>query len=120
MRTRIQTRSNGRVTVLLEGEIDLSTVPVVREALGACLAMRMTDIDVDLTGVGFCDASGLNLFLALSQRLADSHGQLRLRHPAPIVRRLLDLTGTGYLLAEGHTGAERMQTGISRPSSGAA
>jgi anti-sigma B factor antagonist len=99
MRTTIRARDNGRVIVFLDGEIDLSTVPAVRKALETCLAKGETDIDVDLAAVGFCDADGLHVFLDLSQRLAASQGELRLHHPAPVVRRLLDLTSTEYLLA---------------------
>ncbi|WP_399896774.1 STAS domain-containing protein [Streptomyces sp. BBFR51] len=54
----------------LEGDIDLSTVPAVRTALGRCDDHGVTDIDVDLAAVGFCDASGLHVFLAASKRLA--------------------------------------------------
>jgi anti-anti-sigma regulatory factor len=64
--TVIRYRGNGRATVFLEGEIDRTTVPAVGAALTACLANRMTEIDVDLAAVGFCDASGLNVFLEVS------------------------------------------------------
>ncbi|MGW2747177.1 hypothetical protein [Streptomyces sp. NPDC001450] len=57
--------------------------------------------------VGFCDAGGLNVFLEVSQHLAASEGELRLHRPAPVVSRLLDLTGTGFLLAEEDSGVEQ-------------
>ena len=87
----IRYRGNDRATVFLEGEIDQTTVPAVGAALATCLANRMTEIDVDLAAVGFCDASGLNVFLEVSQHLAASEGELRLHRPAPAVSRLLDL-----------------------------
>ncbi|WP_330456012.1 STAS domain-containing protein [Streptomyces sp. NBC_00820] len=93
-------RCNGRATICLEGEIDLPTVPAVRAALTTCQAYHIMDIDVDLTAVTFCDVSGLNVFLAASRRSVAADGRLRLHHPAPAVRLLLDLTGTGFLLAE--------------------
>ncbi|MFD8811061.1 STAS domain-containing protein [Streptomyces sp. NPDC059627] len=116
----IRYRGNGRATVFLEGEIDRTTVPAVGAALAACLANRITDIDVDLAAVGFCDASGLNVFLEVSQHLAASEGELRLHHPALVVSRLLDLTGTGFLLAEESSGVEQPPTETAQPSSGAA
>ena len=63
---------------------------------------------MDLAAVGFCDAGGLHVFLDLSQRLAASQGELRLHHPASVVRRLLDLTSTEYLLAERYSSVEQM------------
>ncbi|MFB7657452.1 MULTISPECIES: STAS domain-containing protein [unclassified Streptomyces] len=108
------------MTVSLEGDIDLSTAPAVRTALAGCRDREVTDIDVDLTAVGFCDASGLHAFLAASERLAAAKGCLRLHHPAPAVRRLLDLTGTGFLLADGRLRVEPPDPDSSQPSSGAA
>ncbi|MFI9392668.1 STAS domain-containing protein [Streptomyces bauhiniae] len=93
-------RCDGRATIWLEGEIDLSTVPSVRAALATCHTYGIRDIDVDLTAVTFCDASSLNVLLAAARRSAAAGGRLRLHHPAPAVRLLLDLTGTGFLLAE--------------------
>ncbi|MFC5031927.1 STAS domain-containing protein [Streptomyces sp. DSM 41987] len=37
--------------------------------------------DIDLTAVSFCDVSGLNLFLAVSQYATAAGKQLRLSHP---------------------------------------
>ncbi|RPE39909.1 anti-anti-sigma factor [Streptomyces sp. Ag109_O5-1] len=116
----IRYRGSGRATVYLEGEIDRTTVPAVRAALAACVANGVTEIDVELAAVGFCDASGLNVFLEVSQHLAASEGELRLHHPAPVVSRLLDLTGTGFLLAEESSGVEQPPAETTQPSSGAA
>ncbi|MFE3165324.1 STAS domain-containing protein [Streptomyces sp. NPDC059224] len=116
----IRYRGNGRATVFLEGEIDRTTVPAVGAALATCLANRMTEIDVDLAAVTFCDASGLNVFLEVSQHLAASEGELRLHHPAPVVNRLLNLTGTEHLLAEENSDVEQPPAGTAQPSSGAA
>ncbi|MER7982764.1 STAS domain-containing protein [Streptomyces sp. NPDC095817] len=89
---------NGRATVVLEGEIDWHTVPGVRDALAA--SGSHSGLDVDLSAVNFCDASGLNVFLEAAKRSADAAGDLRLHRPCRAVRRLVDVTGTGFLLAD--------------------
>ncbi|MFC8966107.1 STAS domain-containing protein [Streptomyces sp. NPDC057094] len=93
-------RRTGRATIFLEGEIDLATVSGVRTALATCHAYNMPCIDIDLSAVAFCDACGLNVFLAASKRSAEFHGDVRLHHAPTAVRRLLELTGTGFLLAK--------------------
>ncbi|BDH07860.1 STAS domain-containing protein [Streptomyces seoulensis] len=108
-------RCDGRATICLEGEIDLSTVAAVRAALATCHTYGIRDIDVDLTAVTFCDVSGLNAFLAAARRSVAARGRLRLHHPAPVVRLLLDLTRTGFLLAEDRPSAEPAPAGALQP-----
>ncbi|WTX00210.1 STAS domain-containing protein [Streptomycetaceae bacterium NBC_01309] len=63
-----------------------------------CLREGHRDIDVDLSRVTSCDASGLHVFLDIYHDAARAGGYLRLHRPSPIVARLLTLTGTGTLL----------------------
>ncbi len=58
--------AKGRVT--LTGELDIATVPRVQQAVDAMLAEGVTQITIDLAGVGFVDSSGLRLFIVLDQR----------------------------------------------------
>ncbi|MEW2166653.1 STAS domain-containing protein [Streptomyces sp. NPDC007084] len=119
MRVRILNRSNGRATVFLEGDIDLATVSGVYGALAMCAAYGVTGVDVDLSAVRFCDASGLNAFLGAAKWSAGSASDVRLHRPVPAVRRLLDITGTGFLLAGAVPGRTPRHDGCP-PSSDAA
>ncbi|MEU5424916.1 STAS domain-containing protein [Streptomyces olivoreticuli] len=87
-----------RALITLVGEIDLVSVPLVRETLERCLRDGIRTIDVDLTPVIFCDCSGLNAFLAAACRTAEVGGTLRLHYPPPLLVRLLALTGTASIL----------------------
>lgn len=96
-----------RALITLAGEIDLATAPQVSEALAACLSDGVRSIDVDLTAVTFCDASGLNAFL-MTSRLATGAGRtLRLHHPSPTMARVIEITGCGFLLHPVRTGRAR-------------
>lgn len=85
----------------LAGEIDLSSAPVLRDCLARCIHEGARAVDVDLTGVTFCDCAGLGIMVEARRRLAEGGGVLRLHHPRPAVARLLVATGTaGRLLAD--------------------
>ena len=85
----------------LAGEIDLSSAPVLREHLARCIHEGALTVDIDLTGVTFCDCAGLGIMIDARRRLAGGGGVLRLHHPRPAVARLLVATGTaGRLLAD--------------------
>ncbi|WP_373569183.1 STAS domain-containing protein [Streptomyces sp. FXY-T5] len=89
-----------RVLITLAGEIDLATAPLVRAVLAACLHDGIRTTDVDLTAVTFCDASGLNAFLAASGLATEAGTTLRLHHPPPIMARIIEITGSGFLIHE--------------------
>jgi anti-anti-sigma factor len=85
--------------ITLVGEIDLDTVPQMRHALEQRLHDGIRTTDVDLGAVSFCDVSGLDAFLGVSQHAAAAGVSLQLHDPAPSLVRLLDITDCGFLLA---------------------
>ena len=52
-----------RVVVVPQGEIDLSTVPVLRRRLDEAAGSGAKQVVLDLRGVSFLDSSGLKLIL---------------------------------------------------------
>ncbi|MGN9790128.1 STAS domain-containing protein [Streptomyces sp. OZ13] len=85
-------------TITLAGELDLETAHSVREVIEDSLGDGVRTVDIDLTLLTFCDVSGLNAFLVASRLITTVGGTLCLRHPSPMLTRLLDLTATGFLL----------------------
>ncbi|MER6210041.1 ANTAR domain-containing protein [Streptomyces sp. NPDC001642] len=100
----IVTRPAGaRTVVVVSGEIDLDTEQTVQRALRLALARSSEGVDLDLTGAGFCDCSGLNVLLRV-RRIALTDGKtLRIRAAAPAVERLLTLTDTSSLFTDART-----------------
>jgi anti-sigma B factor antagonist len=92
---KVSSRAEGdRVIVALSGEIDLYTAPRLQSQLAAALntehAVRLV---VDMSGVDFCDSTGMNVLLG-AQRLAREHGgDVELSAPRPAVRKILQVTG---------------------------
>ncbi|MCF2529258.1 STAS domain-containing protein [Yinghuangia soli] len=93
---RCDTVTGALLTV--QGEIDVDSAPQLRGCMTRCLLDGYSTIDVDLSGVTFCDSSGLHAFLDTSRDAARAGGHLRLHNLSPIVARLLTLTGTGTIL----------------------
>ncbi|WSQ10655.1 STAS domain-containing protein [Streptomyces sp. NBC_01231] len=87
-----------RALITLAGEIDLATAPLVRESLAECLRDGILSIDVDLTAVTFCDVGGLDAFLLASRLATDTGRTLRLHHPSRSMARVIEITGSGFLM----------------------
>ena len=75
------------------GDLDLASVPRVRETLHDALSVRPEQLVVDLRDCDFVDASALTMLLDVHRRCFRSGGVLSLRGCSPRVLRLLSLTG---------------------------
>jgi anti-sigma B factor antagonist len=81
--------------VILDGELDLATVPVAEQAINR-VGDDVKTLVLDLRKLSFLDSSGLRLILATD----DASGSRRVvvvRGPAQ-VDRVFELTGTGARL----------------------
>ena len=83
----------GHAVVTATGELDLYTAPRLQAALAGLLREQATRIVVDLSGVEFCDSTGMNVLLSAMKRLKEQGGSLELAAPRPAVRRILQVTG---------------------------
>lgn len=88
-----------RATVWAAGDIDL-----VESANFERLLLDLADkgarhILVDMTEVTFVGSSGLNALVVARNRLAAFDGDISLRSPSKIVRRILELTTLDQVLS---------------------
>ncbi|WP_219414109.1 STAS domain-containing protein [Pseudonocardia nigra] len=85
------------------GEVDLCTAPLLRDAAFAAVAAGPRHLVVDLCGVTFCGSTGL-VVLMDARRHAQAHGVgFRTAGATRCVRRVLEITGLGPVLAHGDT-----------------
>jgi anti-sigma B factor antagonist len=84
---------DGYTVVTISGEIDIASAPVLREQLLGLLRPGASRLVVDLSRVTFCDASGLAVLVGASRRADQLDGVLRLAAPAPLMTKVLRLTG---------------------------
>src|SRR5919109_5024628 len=83
----------GHAVVTASGELDLYTAPQLQTALAALLREHVDRVVVDLSGIEFCDSTGMNVLLSAMKRLKERGGTLELAAPRPAVRRILEVTG---------------------------
>ena len=113
MTARVET-VDGTTTVVVTGEIDLSTAPLIETAVtqaSTALRERARAADagapealvVDMSGVSFCDSHGLSALLR-SEAAATGHGvSVRLRVvPGSLVARALERSGLSQVLSLEH------------------
>jgi anti-anti-sigma factor len=85
-------RDGATEVVVVAGEVDIATAPLLRAVLDTVLARRPARVEVDLSGVSFLDAYALTLLAAVRRRLATRRAVLVLRDPSPAAQRVLRLT----------------------------
>ena len=91
---RISSRSDGpQRVVVLEGELDLSTAPLLLEHLTALLTNTMPELLLDLSALSFLDSTGISVLIAAHRRLAGQGGRMVLLSPTPLTQRVLEIAG---------------------------
>jgi anti-sigma B factor antagonist len=88
------------VIVVLPAEIDVTNAEQVSAKLGAVLAPGVALVIVDMMSTSFCDTSGIRAILRIQEQATAGGVKLRFAvASAGSVRRVLELTGIGRLLA---------------------
>jgi anti-sigma B factor antagonist len=75
-----------------DGEIDLSSAPLLKTRLVGLLAEGYSRLVLDLSAVRYIDSTGLGVLVGVSRRLPGD-GLLTIAHAPATVVRLLELTG---------------------------
>jgi anti-sigma B factor antagonist len=80
--------------VTISGEIDLYTAPRLHSELVGLLDDDMpARVVIDMSGVEFCDSTGMNVLLSCLRRARERGGELEIAAPKPAVRKILQVTG---------------------------
>jgi anti-anti-sigma factor len=100
IRVEIAERRDGeRLTVSIEGELDIGTIPVVEQHIAGQIDGAPTALTLDLGGVTFMDSSGLRMLIALHERSRREGWELSLSSPHHEAARLvLRMTGADSAL----------------------
>ncbi|HWH11871.1 MAG TPA: STAS domain-containing protein [Solirubrobacteraceae bacterium] len=86
------------VRVVVEGELDLSTAPLLDAALIATEATPATTITLDIDGVSFIDSTGLRTLLEAHARSQQDGNRIRLTRGSPQAQRLFALAAVDDVL----------------------
>jgi anti-sigma B factor antagonist len=95
----VDSQITGRaVTLVLSGDLDLLSSPILDEALEGAYASNPEQIVLDLRGLEFMDSTGLHRLVAAQQRAAQSGQRFAVVRGGEQVQRLFDLTGIAEVL----------------------
>ena len=83
-------------TIVLSGEIDTHTSPLLKEHLDTL--DNATCAVLDLAAVSFIYSAGLTAMLTAQSRLKAAGGSLTVQNPTPAVERMFSLSGLTTLL----------------------
>jgi len=98
LRVLVSGRERG-IRVEVSGDVDLASVDVLREVLDAAVLSGSGDVEVDMSRTTFCDSVGLSALVWARRQMRHDGRRLRIVNASRPVLRLLELTGTGDLLA---------------------
>ena len=113
-----RTGANGYQIVSVTGELDIATAELAYSYLSEVIDGRPAPGTVDLSGLTFCDASGLGV-LARSARYARQKGrQLALASARPSLLKIMRITGLDRAFPELHPAAHAYSALIVVPDQG--
>jgi anti-anti-sigma factor len=73
---------DGWAVLRVAGEMDLVSSPSVRQRVHEAVARGRHSVILDLSGVRFCDSSGVGVLIAARRLMRSCHGRLRIVLPA--------------------------------------
>ena len=91
--------NSGVARLVVRGELDLSTVPVLHAALDDISETKPSRLEIDVTELTFCDSSGLHEFGRAAEFCATNKASMSVIGAQNIVRRVFEVSGLGHLLA---------------------
>ncbi len=91
MKIQIGERKPGVFIVALDGDLDMSSSPQVRNALLPLFRKKATHIIVDLSGVPYIDSSGIATFVEGLQLSRKGGMRFSLAGAAPTVESIFEL-----------------------------
>ena len=83
--------------ISIDGDLDVGSVPRVRDALDRALAVRPGVLVVDLGRCPLVDAAGIALLLTAHRRARADDGLLVLRSPTAQVRRIFEIARVAHI-----------------------
>lgn len=96
------------VEVVVGGEIDLETSPILEAVLASAVERSSTDVRVDLSEVSFLDSSGIRLLATIQPRLAPLQRRLILTNTGSAVARVLAQSGMANVFGVDMSSADQV------------
>jgi anti-sigma B factor antagonist len=88
-----QTGANGYQIVSVTGELDIATAEQAYSYISEVIDGRPAPVTVDLSGLTFCDASGLGALARVARHARQAGRQIMLTSVRPSVMKIMRITG---------------------------
>jgi anti-anti-sigma factor len=100
-----QTGANGYQIVSVTGELDIATAEQAYSYISEVIDGRTAPVTVDLSGLTFCDASGLGALARIARHARQKGRQLMLTSARPSLLKIMRITGLDRAFPELHPAA---------------
>jgi len=100
-----RTGANGYQIVSVTGELDIATAEQAYSYLSEVIDGRPAPVTVDLSGLTFCDASGLGVLARVARHARQAGRQLMLTSARPSLLKIMRITGLDRAFPELHPAA---------------
>jgi anti-sigma B factor antagonist len=94
----VSTTPSDATVVLVRGELDIATAPLLRERLDDLLSSGTSAFTVDLSAMTFIDSTGLGVIVGAFKRSREAGGDLVLRSPVGAARKVLEISGLASVI----------------------
>jgi anti-anti-sigma factor len=101
-----RTGPNGYQIVSVTGELDIATAEQAYSYISEVIDGRAVPVSVDLSGVSFCDASGLGALARIARHARQAGRQLKLTSARPSLVKIMRITGLDRAFPELHPSAQ--------------
>jgi anti-sigma B factor antagonist len=92
--------TNGHQIISVTGELDIATADKAYTYIREVLDSWQVPVTVDLSGVTFCDASGLGVLAKVARHARETGRQLRLTSARPSLLKIMRMTGLDGVFPE--------------------
>jgi anti-sigma B factor antagonist len=100
-----QTGADGYQVIRVSGELDIATAEKAYAYISEVIDARTAPVTVDLSGLTFCDASGLGVLARIARHARQAGRQLRLTSARPSLLKIMRITGLDSVFPELRTSA---------------
>ena len=95
-----RTGADGNQVVSVTGELDIATAEQAYAYISEVIDSWPTPVSVDLSGLTFCDASGLGVLAKIARHARQAGRQLKLTSVRPSLLKIMRLTGLDGVFPE--------------------
>jgi anti-sigma B factor antagonist len=88
-----RTDADGNQVVTVTGELDIATAEQAYAYISEIIDGWQAPVSVDLSGLTFCDASGLGVLARIARHARQAGRQLRLTAARPSLLKIMRITG---------------------------